>query len=366
MNRATSEQVDAIFPPRRFRTRYAVARGFLFWLAVSLMMAGTAEGQQFELLDTYGTRVGMVDLTRSGLSVRQSVGNPMSYQRAIDYDSADGQFIGFFHRGTARALRFPVTGNGRLFLADLNHSFPSFRGTGRYVRAIVGPPHPWIIHPYGGPWPMTPWVYGYDLAPYLDPSLSGYYGRYPLQRSYLVGSQTVPDPPLPAVDVQLFNDGPRDVQVQVNDLIEPGNRRTMRIPPRTATTVTLQRDAGGQQINRYHVYAGYGEWITRESAVSIPAPIRYEIVVHEWAMQSIAIDRTGKSPNPIEDIQYQGRGLGRFLLPPGDQLRAGTIPVCETAKRQGNQGTVSPILPSENPGSEQLSPLERALQEVQK
>ncbi|MGI9470308.1 MAG: hypothetical protein ACR2NZ_02170, partial [Rubripirellula sp.] len=75
---------------------------------------------------------------------------------------------------------------------------------------------------------------------------------------------------------------------------------------------------------------------------------RYEIVVHEWAMQSVAIDRTGKSPNVIEDINFQGRGIGRFLLPAGPALQSGVIGVYSAAASQGNAGTVQPIVPTED------------------
>ena len=319
-------------------------------------------GQDFQLLDDAGGDVGVLALTRDGLSVRQATGKLIRYQRAIDFDSFDGRFIGFRHRPTARVLRFPVSGRGRLYLANLRHPVPRFLGSGRFVRPIVGPPHAWIVHPFNGPWPMTPWVYGYDLAPILDPSIVGFCRRAPLRTTFLLDSQTIANDPLPPVDVQLFNDGSRDVQVQLNDLANPSAQQTMRISPGTASTVRLQRDAGGTQINRYQVYAGFGEWITRETTFVIPSPIRYELVVHEWSMQSIAIDRTGKSPQMIEDVQYQGRGLGRFLLPPGDQLQAGTIRVVRTAKQQQNQGSVAPLLPSEP--TRQLSPLERALQEA--
>ncbi|MDG2220011.1 MAG: hypothetical protein P8L85_01435 [Rubripirellula sp.] len=339
---------------------------FMCSIGLLLMTAQAAHAQQFELSDSTGRRVGVAELSRSGLSVQQAAGNQIRYRRAIDYDSSDGQFIGFFHRRTARALRFPMTGRGRLFLADLNQPVPRFLGTGRFVRPLVGPPDPWIIHPHAGPWPTTPLVYGYDLAPHLDPSIIGFQRAEPLRRSYLVESQTVANPPLPPVEVQLFNDGARDIQVQVNDLIEPGKRQAMRIQPQTAVIVKLQRDPGGQEIKRYKVYLGYGEWTTRETTYPVPSPTRYEIVVHEWTMQSIAIDRTGKSPNKIEDVQYQGRGIGRFLLPPGDQLQAGVIGVYSAAQRQGNQGTVAPILPQERSSAGQLSPLERVLLETQR
>lgn len=200
----------------------------------------------------------------------------------------------------------------------------------------------------------------------IDPSIGGFYQNHVFRRSFVVDTQTIASAPLPPVEVKLFNDGSRDVQVQINDLLDPGNRQSMRIAPQTAATVALQRDPGATRVHRYQVIDGFGNWATRETSFAIPSPIRYELVVHEWTMQSIAIDRTGKSPQKIEDIQFQGRGLGRFLLPPGDQLRAGTIPVVQTAKRQGNPGAVSPLLPQEASPSQQLSPLERALRDLQK
>ncbi|MEM8665917.1 MAG: hypothetical protein AAGG48_00270 [Planctomycetota bacterium] len=353
--------IDVLDVRKCFERRAACWTVCLF---VLFMGGRPTHAQEFELLNASSGRIGVVELSGDGLFVQQSVSSSIRYKRAVAYDSLDGRLIGFFHRPTARALRFPVTGRGRLFLADLNHPRPRFRATARLVRPIIGPPHALIVNPYGGIWPMTPWIYGYDLAPVIDPFFVGRFQRFPVSRTYLVDSQTIVGDTLPPVEVKLFNDGPREVQVQVNDLLEPGKRRSVRIKPQSTVAVTLERDPGGLQVRRYQVDTGFGNWITREASYPIPSPIRYEMVVHEWAMQSIAIDRTGKSPNPIEDVQYQGRGLGRFLLPPGDELQAGKISVVETARRQGNQGTVAPILPTERSTSQDLSPLERALRDV--
>lgn len=83
-------------------------------------------------------------------------------------------------------------------------------------------------------------------------------------------------------------------------------------------------------------------------------------------MQSVAIDRTGKSPSVIEDINMQGRGIGRFVLPAGSHLQSGTIDVYQMAEAVGNPGAVAPLVPDERfPGSQNATPLERAILDAQ-
>ena len=93
--------------------------------------------------------------------------------------------------------------------------------------------------------------------------------------------------------------------------------------------------------------------------------VRYEFIVHEWVLQSIAIDRTGTSPSPIEDANYHGKGLGRFSLPPGTQLQSGTLDVYRAASSAQNRGTVAPITAQEKQVGDGLSPLERAVLQLQ-
>lgn len=80
-----------------------------------------------------------------------------------------------------------------------------------------------------------------------------------------------------------------------------------------------------------------------------------------------SIDLTGKSPNPIEDINFQGRGIGRFPLPAGDELVGGTIDVYRAALAAENPGAVAPLTPAEQgQTSDKPSILERAVLEAQR
>jgi hypothetical protein len=200
----------------------------------------------------------------------------------------------------------------------------------------------------------------------FDPYATGYRGIGPPPQSVRLDSKTIPNPPLAPARVVFRNDGPREVQVAIIDSQNPSGTQSMRIQPAAAVEVTLERDAGARQVSHYRVITPLGEWITREFVTEVPPPIRYEVMVHEWAIQSVAIDRTGKSPNPIEDINYQGRGIGRFPLPPGPELRSGTIDVYSEARRRQNQGSIPPIVPAEDLPGNNVSPLERAILDVQR
>lgn len=189
-------------------------------------------------------------------------------------------------------------------------------------------------------------------------------GRPP--QSTLLDSKLVRGPDLPPARVQLQNSTRRPLQVAVVDLIDQTTSQSLRIPPRSQVEVKLARTAGATRISQYRTYDEYGLPVVREIVTEVDPPVRYELAVHEWAMQSVAIDRTGKSPNPIEDINMQGRGIGRFPLPAGEQLQSGSIDVMQAALAANNPGAVGP-LPSEGAGpiSDNASILERAVLEAQ-
>jgi len=331
-------------------------------LSLAILLAADAWGQRFELVEPSGLVSAAVEVRTGRLLVLERSGERIHFSREARYDSADGRFVGYFNFELNRVLRFPRSGSGLLQSADLDDLTPRFRNTIRIVRPVgaIADQHaiarPWQSQ-FNGP---------IFMPGYVDPYVSGYSSAGPLAQAVLIDSQTIPNPPLGDARILLRNDGPREIQVAVVDLKEPSGTRSMRIRPAEAAEVLLARDAGGQRVANYRVVTQYGESIIKEVRTDIPAPIRYEVVVHEWAMQSIAIDRTGKSPNLIEDINFQGRGLGRFPLPPGPQLQSGTIDVYRAARSRGNAAAIAPIVPRDDRPADSASPLERAILEAQR
>jgi len=340
------------------KTRLGALLPLIFFLPLSY-----AEAQTFELLDGSGRPAARVEVVPEGLLFDRFSGGQRLYRRAPQFDLRDGSQLGYFHRRSNRAVRFPMAGRGPLLVANLNEPVPQFRYSGWNVRRISRPLPGWGHRPYD-PWPATPWVYSYDLAPYLHPWDYGYRRPQPLPRSVLIDSQVIPNPPLEPVNVELFNDSRRDLQVTIDDLQNPSATRSVRIQPGSSQEIRFARDSGAERIEYYRVIDPYGGSRTKRVVRQIEPQVRYELTVHQWNLQSIAIDRTGKSPNVIEDAQFQGKGIGRFVLPPGDNLQPGRIDVYRAAKAQANQGAVAPLLP-EDPGDE-ISPLERALLEAQR
>lgn len=347
----------------------------------SLLLVATAWGQQFELVEPSGLVGATVQVEPGRLLVHERTGQRLFFSREQRYDSPDGLFLGYFNFELNRVLRFPRSGQGKMQVADLDDVTAQFRYTRRVARRSVAanlqPPagiQPLAISPpHGFPYPGMGYpgdglpVFEnhrglFPSSPYSQPYVSGY--RYP--QSVLIDSKVIPNSPLSPARMQLFNGGRREIQVGVVDLNDPQATRSMRIPPQTAVEIDVERDPGGQQVETYRTITALGETIRKQIVRPIPPVIRYEIVVHEWSMQSIAIDRTGKSPQAIEDVNFQGRGLGRFPLPPGEQLQAGTIDVYRTAIDRGNQGTVAPILANEKSNADAASPLERAMLESQR
>jgi hypothetical protein len=97
-----------------------------------------------------------------------------------------------------------------------------------------------------------------------------------------------------------------------------------------------------------------GNVTRQEYSNPIPAAERYDISVYEKFLQSIAIDRTGKSPNKIEDINYQPKSVGRFVVPAGERLpERASIDVFGQARQANNPGGVRriqmPASPVANP-----------------
>ncbi|TWU58742.1 hypothetical protein Poly51_15220 [Rubripirellula tenax] len=356
---------------------------FLLLVSVFLGWSASAGAQNFEMFEPNGLVVADVEIGPGRLVMHEYAGSRLYFSREPSYDSFDGRFVGYFQFELNRILRFPRGGFGAMQTADLDDFAPNFRITRRQVRpagrrragpipgpGYVGPGYigPGHIHPgLIGPGPIGPVIIGpTGFGPFVPTPSLGFPTGPALPQSVVLDSQTIPNPPLSPVAVQLRNGGPRDIQVGVVDLQNPPKTRAVRIAAGGITTVTLERDAGARQVQNIRVVTPLGDLETREIVNDVPPSVRYEIVVHEWKIQSVAIDRTaGAGENPIEDINVHGKGMGRFPLPPGDELKAGSIDVYRAARSQGNPDAVAPILAEEDDFDSGPDPLERAILEAQ-
>jgi hypothetical protein len=182
----------------------------------------------------------------------------------------------------------------------------------------------------------------------------------------LVQHSVQPLAPLPPVKTLLTNSRDNEVWVVLTDL-RNGTEQHLKIPARDGIEIELQRDSGAAFVESYQVTSALGNIYREEFSTSVPPATLYEITVYERFLQSIAIDRTGKSPNRIEDVNYQPRSIGVFLIPAGDQFQGGRLDIYELAKQQNNAGGVRPIKPENwEGGAGSLDPLEQALRDAKR
>ncbi|MCU0718205.1 MAG: hypothetical protein MUC83_00760 [Pirellula sp.] len=185
-----------------------------------------------------------------------------------------------------------------------------------------------------------------------------------------VQQQVVPNPELPPIDLILQNNHRDEVLVLLADRRMPDNPQKIRIPAGKSESVSIQRDAGATIVESIEVMDLAGNWSQQQYTTPIPPSVLYDISVYEIFLQSIAIDRTGKSPNPIEDINMQPRSIGFFLVPPGDTLREGSgLDVYRVANDAKNPGAVRRLSPRDLKQGEvngDQDPLRAILKQFQK
>ena len=184
----------------------------------------------------------------------------------------------------------------------------------------------------------------------------------PLQK--LVQHSTRPNPPLQPVIARFVNSNRNEILVRIGDL-RTGTAKDVTIPAGGHHDVEIARDAGATFTERYDVVGPTGVLLSQEFTTQLPPTILYDVSVYEKFLQSIAIDRTGKSPNPIEDVNYQLKSVGYFVLPPGDQFSGGNVDVFNEAQQANNAGAVRRIGPDAfNQPGERANPLEEVLQGI--
>jgi len=184
----------------------------------------------------------------------------------------------------------------------------------------------------------------------------------PLQK--MVQQSTESNPPLEPVVARFLNSNRNELLVRIGDL-RTGISTDVSIPVGGHHDVEIQRDAGATFTERYDVIGPTGVILSQQFTTLVPPTILYDVSVYEKFLQSIAIDRTGKSPNRIEDINYQPKSVGYFVIPPGDQFRGGNVDVFGQAKQANNPGGVRRIDPNTfNQPADRVDPLEDVLRGI--
>ncbi len=342
-------------------------------MCVSFWTCCVAAGQTYEVLDPTGVRTTLLEVQADSIQIIDRTAGRLLYLREPRFDSLNGQYAGYFHPALNRVLRFPRIGAGAIWMADLDDLAPRFQPMTGTLRRLSGSPH----HPIANPRGYFPGGFGqrgfgqngfgaafrFGVPIVVPPSIilptpiitpPPVFGAFPMGalqphpapvQSVLIDSQTVPGPVLEPVELGLRNGGPSEIIVTIVDTLNRGAPRQIRIRPGEVVREQFNRQSTDQQIDTYRVASPNGDFGTKRVTVPIPPEVQYEIIVHQWQIQSIAIDRTGKSPNPIEDVNMQGKGVGRFPLPPGEELKPGVVDVYKAAIRSKNAGDVTPIVP---------------------
>ncbi len=163
-------------------------------------------------------------------------------------------------------------------------------------------------------------------------------GVEPLWKS--VSHEVRPNPALPPAQIELINSHSSALRILVGDQ-RGGQAREIRIEPQSRVLVPFDRDPGATVVETYELRGPSGVWDRQQFVTQIPPTPIYDLSVYEEFLQSIAIDRTGTSPNTIEDINYQPKSVGWLPLPPGQGLPSrGQIDAYEDAKAANNPGAV--------------------------
>lgn len=210
-------------------------------------------------------------------------------------------------------------------------------GTGGYLFENVAMPGAWLTCGQNG---------GLWLQPFADAPLQVWWPQQPTfaipaPQYRNVSEQFVANPSLPPSSLRITNTHSETLVILLADRRAPDALKKLRIAPGAFETVSLDRDAGGTIIQTIEIADALGNWERQEYQIVVPPSILYDMSVYEEFLQSIAIDRTGKSPNVIEDINYQPRSVGFFLMPPGEELPdSGEMDAYGAAVEANNPGAV--------------------------
>ena len=154
--------------------------------------------------------------------------------------------------------------------------------------------------------------------------------------------------PLPPAQLGLVNTHRTALIALLADQRQAGQVQQLRIEPGQTASVTLDRDAGATIVETYEIRSPSGVWDRQQFTTAVPPRVIYDLSIYEEFLQSIAIDRTGKSPNPIEDVNYMPKSVGWVQIPPGAALpQSSSMDAMAQARAANNPGAVRRLDPKQ-------------------
>ncbi len=160
------------------------------------------------------------------------------------------------------------------------------------------------------------WQVWFPQQPTFDFAIAPFRGHYQHQLTHAAQE------PIP---VRLVNSHRQELLVLVTDRRRPQSPLKLHLAAGGQETIYLERDPGATIVETFEFVDPLGNWSQQQYTTELPPSVLYDVSVYEIFLQSIAIDRTGKSPSPVEDINMQPRSLGFFFIPAGNQLAAGSV-----------------------------------------
>ncbi|MEM8735540.1 MAG: hypothetical protein AAGG44_15000 [Planctomycetota bacterium] len=177
--------------------------------------------------------------------------------------------------------------------------------------------------------------------PYATPAASEPFWR-------TVNTEVVANAPLPPAKIELKNSHRYALVIALGDARKGKEFEQLRIEPKQSIEIELERDSGATIVETVEIRSPSGVWDRQQFTTTIPPRAFYDLSVYEEHLQSIAIDATGTSPNPIEDVNYVPKSVGWIPLPSGNQLpdRA-SIDLYPRALEARNPGAVRRLDPKQ-------------------
>lgn len=170
---------------------------------------------------------------------------------------------------------------------------------------------------------------------------------------------------LPPAQLELDNSHRYPLIVLLGDNRAGADVQVFSIPAGGSQVVSLDRDAGSTLIETVELLDPLGGWQRQQFVTAIPPRAFYDLSVYAEHLQSIAIDRTGKSPNQIEDVNMVPKSVGWLSLPAGAALPSvGRMDVYQRAQAANNPGAVRRFDPRQfdaQPAPDRLEALLREL-----